>query len=694
MSDSNFDMLFSTEVEDNVEQKRINKRKFEDELESSEAELSDDESDSNEVSQPAKKKARLSEFILDEAEVSDDESDDDDDEEMDDQEESEFVTTEEVEEKGPTAREIEGQRRLEEESQVNESELIEHLQNKYSKPDENDDIDNEGVMELDEASSFPMASDPFFWLVKCRLGSELDTVLLLTRKCLNSGLNLQVTSILLPEGTKGWIFVEAHKEGQVRQVIEGVSALAYGNKEIRFIPKDEMPNVMKTIKGKVGLRAKQFVRIARGLFKGDLAEVVMIDSSKDMVHVKLFPRIDYTKARGLPKSEQKAVNSRKIFNKPPQKAFDSKTVIDVGGKVKVDGEFTVFEGNRYKDGFIYKIFPICAIVHEGVQPTESELQKFKRNAEPSIQISNFDIGDNVEVINHAMAGLKGRIVKKNESMFTIQSKSEQLMQTIDFRQEELKKYFTVGDQVKVIRGMYQGNTGMIVRSDDDTAIFISDSNMTEIRVFSKDIQLSNDVTRTLVPENSTRKFNNRPKINFNGQPGDIARQTKAWDNDVGKGDFRKNTDGRRNVFAGRGKAPGGMSNGFKKFGNRQRMDLIGKIVKVIRGNYKSYTGYVKKATDELAVLQLLSDGKIISIATDHLSVFEDKTKTSSSAQKRSAHQAPPKGRAITPVYPCQTPMHPPQTPMYNGNQTPFSQAASPRYDSAWDPKICNTPARI
>lgn len=691
-TDSDSEMIFSTEVEDDVEQ-RTNKRKSEDdELESSDAEISGDESSSNENSKPAKKKLKLSQFVLDEADVSDDDESDDDEDEMDDDEESDFLVTEEVEETGPTAREIENQIRLEEEPQVNETELNNYLQNKYSKPEE-----NEEPLELYEASSLPTASDPFFWLVKCRLGSELDTVLLLTRKCLNSGLNLEVTSILLPEGTKGWIFVEAHKEGHVRQLIEGVSALAYGNKEIKFVPKDEMPQVMKTTKAKVGLRAKQFVRIAKGLFKGDLAEIVMIDSGKDMVHVKLFPRIDYTKTRGLPKAEQMAGNSRKIFNKPPQKAFESKTIEDIGGKVKVDGEFTVFEGNRYKDGFVYKIFPICAIVHEGVQPTESELQKFKRNAESSTNTSMFNIGDNVEVINHTMAGLKGKIVKMNEIIFTVQSKSEGQMQTMDFRQEELKKIFAVGDQVKVIRGMFQGNTGMVVRYDDDVVIFISDLNMTEVRVFSKDIQLSKDVARTIPPENSSKKFNNRPKANFNGQNGNIDRQAKIRDNHDDKRDFRKNTDGKRNGFAGRGKVSGNFkSNGFKKFANRQKMDLIGKIVKVTRGNYKSYTGYVKKANDELAVLQLMSDGKIISIATEYLSVFEDKAMTLSSTKKHSApsRKEPSEGRVKTPLYPPQTPMHPPQTPMYDGSQTPFSQTASPRYDSAWDPKICNTPARI
>ena len=55
------------------------------------------------------------------------------------------------------------------------------------------------------------------------------------------------------------------------------------------------------------------------------------------------------------------------------------------------------------------------------------------------------------------------------------------MRTMDFRQEALKKYFNVGDQVKVLRGEHQGNTEMIVRSENDVVIFISDANMSESR---------------------------------------------------------------------------------------------------------------------------------------------------------------------------------------------------------------------
>ena len=53
---------------------------------------------------------------------------------------------------------------------------------------------------------------------------------------------------------------------------------------------------------------------------------------------------------------------RKRLKRPPQKPFDPDAIRAIGGEVTVDGDFMVFEGNRYSKGFLYKSFPISAIV--------------------------------------------------------------------------------------------------------------------------------------------------------------------------------------------------------------------------------------------------------------------------------------------------------------------------------------------
>lgn len=54
---------------------------------------------------------------------------------------------------------------------------------------------------------------------------------------------------------------------------------------------------------------------------------------------------------------------------------------EIGGECNHDADFLVFEGNHYRNGFMYKSFPMSAILHEGVKPTLQELEKFEATPE-------------------------------------------------------------------------------------------------------------------------------------------------------------------------------------------------------------------------------------------------------------------------------------------------------------------------
>ena len=58
------------------------------------------------------------------------------------------------------------------------------------------------------------------------------------------------------------------------------------------------------------------------------------------------------------------------------------TIRNIGGEVTSDGDFLIFEGNRYsRKGFLYKSFVMSAIVAEGIKPTLAELEKFEDQPE-------------------------------------------------------------------------------------------------------------------------------------------------------------------------------------------------------------------------------------------------------------------------------------------------------------------------
>ena len=52
------------------------------------------------------------------------------------------------------------------------------------------------------------------------------------------------------------------------------------------------------------LKPKSWVRLKRGIFKDDLAQVDYVESAQNAVHLKMLPRIDYSRPRGLLRNSQ------------------------------------------------------------------------------------------------------------------------------------------------------------------------------------------------------------------------------------------------------------------------------------------------------------------------------------------------------------------------------------------------------
>lgn len=93
-----------------------------------------------------------------------------------------------------------------------------------------------------------------------------------------------------------------------------------------------------------------------------------------------------------------------------------------GGEVTSDGDFLIFEGNRYsRKGFLYKNFTLSAVIVDGVKPTLAELERFEEQPE-GIDLElpaekedkgvthSFSAGDNVEVVEGELINLQGKIL--------------------------------------------------------------------------------------------------------------------------------------------------------------------------------------------------------------------------------------------------------------------------------------------
>lgn len=78
---------------------------------------------------------------------------------------------------------------------------------------------------------------------------------------------------MAPEHVKGYIYVEAYKQTHVKQAIEGVGNLRLGYWNQQMVPIKEMTDVLKVVKEVANLKPKSWVRLKRGIYKDDIAQV-------------------------------------------------------------------------------------------------------------------------------------------------------------------------------------------------------------------------------------------------------------------------------------------------------------------------------------------------------------------------------------------------------------------------------------
>lgn len=66
-----------------------------------------------------------------------------------------------------------------------------------------------------------------------------------------------------------------------------------------------MTDMLRVVKSAYAVKKGSWVRVKRGIYRDDLAKVEQCDMAQNLVTLKLFPRIDYSKKRGFAKSNSK-----------------------------------------------------------------------------------------------------------------------------------------------------------------------------------------------------------------------------------------------------------------------------------------------------------------------------------------------------------------------------------------------------
>ncbi|UJR38519.1 hypothetical protein I4U23_031185 [Adineta vaga] len=531
------------EAEDEEEEEDDEEDEEDDDEEDDEEDDDDDRSGrrKKEGHQQKRKKKEISgkQFIIAEADVDEDEDEDEDIDEP----EAGFVEQEIYD---TTAADIYRASRSKfpiAQDEMDPAKMVEYLKERYGRRDpalRDDEYDDDQIPdEITQQSLLPDVKSPNLWPVKCRMGEEKQTALLLMRKYLaleNNDKALQIKSVVVKEGDRGYIYIEAFKANHVKAACEDIRALNVQN--LQMVPIRGMTDILRVVKTSYGIQKGSWVRIKRGVYRDDLAKVEQCDMAQNMVTLKLIPRIDYSKKRGGPKgsstdpsgivpgsNQMMKKKNRFAFKKPPAKLFDETAVEAAGGQIRRDYEYRSFEGGKFDEkGFLIKSFPLQAVSSDGVTPTISELDKFEETIdgpESNVAINkskaskndllSFAPGDQVEVCEGELVNLQGTIVGIDGDSIRILPKHEALKDEIPFKANELRKYFSVGNHVKVLNGRFEGDTGMIVGIDGLKAVVLSDGTKEEMPVRTSDLQICKE---TATGVDSSGQFQLKDLVNL------------------------------------------------------------------------------------------------------------------------------------------------------------------------------------
>lgn len=414
------------------------------------------------------------------------------------------------------------------------------------------------------ASLVPSVGDNRLFLIHTNPGKEYKVLLNLMKKYYPGGdvsmINQQFATVFAafcPQPGTGYVYVEAMTSAEVKMFQADIpDVLVY--KDVVPIPYSEIPDTIQVSDRRIDIYPGEFVRIRvdhrNESYKGDLAQVININTNNDSVLLKLVPRIDYSQLQAIHDNAQKDdsndsnavsldekvaglqsnLNRLKGLKKyrPPQADFKESMIISfsvdnkpIRGKIKHwkikfdDPNYTIpfavfeWDGAYYIGPFAYKEYPINHIIHENVNPRQDEIKRFVDGLESTefeshipgfkdqMNISigrptsnNFNIHNIVRIIEGEYKGLIVEITSiNNDNVTVIPVDKEYGDVEITINVDMIQKFFAEGDHVKILSGKYEGLTGEVQITEDDYAYILLDSNSQTEKINMSQLVSSSDV---------------------------------------------------------------------------------------------------------------------------------------------------------------------------------------------------------
>ena len=395
-------------------------------------------------------------------------------------------------------------------------------------------LEDEYESDMEISGRLPTFSDDKLFIVRVsEPGKERQVIAQLTVKAaefLKSGKPVPVTSFFCVDSLRGWLYVEGPSESATKEWLMGIRRVQ--GYACRLVPRSEWLGVFKTAEREAETRlgvweSGQWVRLKgrpgigkAGHYAADIGKIKS-DLGDGAVEVLLVPRIG-SAANGRP-----APALFEVELKPPG---DVERVRDPrSGEV-----FNTFQGERFTEsGFLVRRFQKSALLREEAGSiSAAEKTAFERGSRaPAVTMSaapDFRLGDKVVAISTDLKGIQGKVVAvdRERRRVTVEAALGGPSNTsLQFGFSEISKTFSAGDHVKIVSGEYEGESGIVTKSNSiGVALVVLDSSSLEVAVPGSSLSLSSEISRG---ESSVSGVTVGDLCSIRGQPAVVVRVSKG-----------------------------------------------------------------------------------------------------------------------------------------------------------------------
>jgi len=138
--------------------------------------------------------------------------------------------------------------------------------------------------ELKENEEMEGVRDSKVYVVRTTIGQERSTADMIVARARN--FDLPIRSVLVPQGIRGYVFVEGRDRISVERARMGIK---HAKGVIRGeVPLNEIENLLVPKSTVTGMEIGDIVELTAGPFKGERARIIRIDESKEEITIELF----------------------------------------------------------------------------------------------------------------------------------------------------------------------------------------------------------------------------------------------------------------------------------------------------------------------------------------------------------------------------------------------------------------------